>query len=159
MESGAFFREWVWATLVVHLQLALLVDHDVILKRKVHWLGTLVDPSRNVNAWFVCTFSGIPVGDNLPSENFWFTVTFINVLVVPILLCGICIFFACILCTCSGIPQDSGRSPASLCGSLSWASLTYIFIFMSSCFLEIHNIWHSLISSVLLYWLTNTNLK
>ena len=50
---------------MVHLQLALLVDHDyylnlflfeqkdlvdhdVILKRKVHWLYTLVDPSKYV---------------------------------------------------------------------------------------------------------------
>ena len=48
---------------MVHLQLALLVDqdyylnlflfehknlvdHDVVLKRKVHWLYTLVDPSK-----------------------------------------------------------------------------------------------------------------
>ena len=50
---------------MVHLQLALLVDqdyylnlflfehknlvdHDVVLKRKVHWLYTLVDPSKYV---------------------------------------------------------------------------------------------------------------
>ena len=33
---------------MVHLQLALLVDGDVVLKGKVHRLDTLVNPSRNV---------------------------------------------------------------------------------------------------------------
>ena len=47
VEGGAFFWEWVWATLVVHLQLALLVDRDVTLKWKVHRLSTLVNPSRS----------------------------------------------------------------------------------------------------------------
>ena len=31
---------------MVHLQLALLVDRDVVLKRKVHWLGALVNPFK-----------------------------------------------------------------------------------------------------------------
>ena len=37
-----------------------------------------------------------------------------------------CNWYPWILCTCSDIPLGSERTPASLCGSLSWASLTYI---------------------------------
>ena len=35
---------------MVHLQLALRVDCDVVLKRKVHRLRTLVNPLRNIKA-------------------------------------------------------------------------------------------------------------
>ena len=46
VELGALLVQCVGAALVVHLQLALLVDRDLVLKRKVHWLGTLVNPSK-----------------------------------------------------------------------------------------------------------------
>ena len=101
VEGGAFFWEWVGAALVVHLQLALLVDCDVVLKWKVHRLSALVNPSRNVLGK-----SSKKSGSRPPKISGFFGISFLY------------------SSTCSYIPLGSEKTPASLCGSLSWASST-----------------------------------
>ena len=98
---------------MVHLQLALLVDHDyylnvflfeqknlvdrdVVLKRKVHWLYTLVDPSKYVLDCSCEKYSKKYFSLSLQKQwEFIFT--------------------------CFDSPQGSGRIQAFWCGSLSWA--------------------------------------
>ena len=46
VEDGALLREGVGAALVVHLQLRLLVDRDVVLEGNDGRLGALVQPGR-----------------------------------------------------------------------------------------------------------------
>ena len=77
VEGRAFFREWVWAALMVHLQLALLVDCDVVLKWKVHRLSALVNPSRNVLGK-----SSKKSGSRPPKTSGFFGIFFTNVVLV-----------------------------------------------------------------------------